>query len=46
MSTILPEPNIVLEPSDIAEIPLPKGWTDYTLLAILHVIALARVVIL
>ena len=35
-----------LEPGDTPEIPLPKGWTSLTLQAILHVIALARIVIL
>jgi len=29
-----------------SDIPLPKGWTDYTLLAVLNVIALARIVML
>jgi hypothetical protein len=46
MNTILPEPNLILDPPEVPEIPLPKGWTDYTLLAILHVIALARIVLL
>jgi hypothetical protein len=46
MSTILPEPDIVLDPPKIPEIPLPKNWTDYTLLAILHIIALVRIIIL
>ncbi|MDR3111013.1 MAG: DDE-type integrase/transposase/recombinase [Planctomycetaceae bacterium] len=46
MATILPETDIILAPPVIPHIPLPKGWTDYTLLAILHVIALARIVIL
>jgi hypothetical protein len=46
MSVILPDPNIILDPPEVPEIPLPKNWTDYTLLAILHVIALVRIVIL
>jgi hypothetical protein len=46
MNTILPEPNIILEPPEIPEVPSPKNWTGYTLLAILHVVALARIVIL
>jgi hypothetical protein len=46
MNTILPEPDLILDPPKISEIPLPKAWTDYTLLAILHIIALARIVIL
>ncbi|GHT19604.1 hypothetical protein FACS1894189_8500 [Planctomycetales bacterium] len=46
MNTILPEPDLILDPPELTEIPLPKGWTDYTLLAILHVIALARIIIL
>ena len=46
MNPIFPEPDINLEPGDTPEIPLPKGWTGVTLQAILHVIALARIVIL
>ncbi|GHT45297.1 hypothetical protein FACS189454_04540 [Planctomycetales bacterium] len=46
MNTILPEPDIILDPPKIPEIPLPRAWTDYTFLAILHIIALARIVIL
>lgn len=38
------EPN--LEPTPLPKIPLPKGWTDLTLLALLHVIALARIALL
>ena len=38
--------DILLEPLEIPEIPLPVGWTDYTLLAVLHVIALARIVVM
>jgi hypothetical protein len=37
MSTILPEPDIILNPPEVPEIPLPKNWADDTLLAILHV---------
>jgi hypothetical protein len=44
MSTILPEPDIIIDPSEILEIPLPKNWTDYMLLAILHIIALVRII--
>jgi len=44
--SILPEPAILLDPTPTPEIPLPKGWTELTLQAILHVIALARIVIL
>lgn len=43
---ILPEPDILLDPPELPEIPLPKGWTEYTLLAVLHVIALARIIVL
>jgi hypothetical protein len=46
MSTILSEPDIILDPLEIPAIPLPKNWMDYTLLAILHVIALVRIIIL
>jgi len=28
---ILPDPEINLEPNDLPEIPLPKGWTELTL---------------
>ncbi|MDR2439672.1 MAG: hypothetical protein LBE12_09940 [Planctomycetaceae bacterium] len=45
MNTILPEPDIILDPPEVPEIPLPKNWMDYTLFAILHVIALVRIVI-
>ena len=44
--SILPEPAILLDPTPTPEIPLPKGWTELTLQAILHVIALARIIIL
>ena len=46
MNSILPEPDINLESNNPPEIPLPKGWTELTLQAILHIIALARIVIL
>ncbi|MCL2118090.1 MAG: hypothetical protein FWH27_06640 [Planctomycetaceae bacterium] len=46
MNPVFTEPDIHLEPGDTPEIPLPKGWTTLTLQAILHVIALARIVIL
>jgi len=35
-----------LEPPPFLKIPLPKGWTALTLQTILHVVALARIVIL
>ena len=38
------EPN--LEPESLPEIPLPKGWTKLVLLALLHVISLARIALL
>jgi len=44
--SILPEPDILLDPTPTPEIPLPKGWTELTLQAIRHVIALVRIVIL
>jgi len=44
--SILSEPEIRLEPGDLPEIPLPKGWSELTLHAVLHVISLARIVIL
>ena len=46
MVTFLPEPDILLDPPELPEIPLPKGWSEYTLLAVLHVIALARIIVL
>ena len=46
MSKILPEPDLLLDPTPLPEISLPKGWTELTLQAVLHVIALARIVIL
>ena len=44
--SILPEPAFLLDPTPAPEIPLPNGWTELTLQAILHVIAIARIVIL
>ena len=44
--SVLPEPDILLDPTPTPEIPLPKGWTELTLRAVLHVISLARIVIL
>ena len=38
------EPN--LETSPLPKIPLPKGWSDLTLMALLHVISLARLAIM
>jgi len=46
MPEILSDPDILLDPTPTPEIPLPKGWTELTLQAILHVITLARIVIL
>ncbi len=43
---MLQEPDILLDPPELPEIPLPKGWSQYTLLAVLHVIALARIIVL
>ena len=43
---ILNDPDINLAPNDLPEIPLPKGWTELTLQAVLHVITLARIVLL
>jgi hypothetical protein len=43
MSTILPDPDIILDPPEVPKIPLPKNWTDFTLLAIFHIIALVMV---
>ena len=31
---------------ELPAIPLPKGWSQYTLLAVLHVITLARIIVL
>ena len=41
--SFLPEPDILLDPPDLPEIPLPKGWSSLTLQTILHVIAFARI---
>ena len=38
------EPN--LEPVPLPKIPLPQGWSDLTLMALLHVITLARLAIM
>ena len=38
------EPN--LETSPLPKIPLPQGWSDLVLFALLHVIALARIALL
>ena len=46
MSEILPEPDILLDLPPTPEIPLPKGWSDLTLQAVLHIISLARIIIL
>ncbi len=46
MNSVLHEPEILLDPPLVPEIPLPKGWTALTLQAILYVISLARIVIL
>ncbi len=44
--SILSDPEIRLEPGDLPEIPLPKGWSELTLQAVLHVISLARIALL
>ena len=44
--SILSDPEIHLEPDDLPEIPLPKGWSSLVLQAVLHSITLARIVIL
>jgi len=46
MEPIFPESDIQLEPGETPEIPLPKGWTSLTLQAILHIVALTRLIIL
>ena len=46
MNSVLPDPEILLDLPPTPEIPLPKGWTKYTLQTILYVIAFARIVIL
>ena len=43
---ILPEPDILFDPPRLPEIPLPRGWSQHTLLAVLHVIMLARNVVM
>jgi len=42
MPDIFPDPEICLDPTPTPEIPLPKGWTQLTLQAVLHIISLAR----
>ena len=37
------EDDILLDPPEVPKIPLPAGWTHYTLITVLHVIALARI---
>ena len=44
--SVLPDLEINLEPDDLPAIPLPKGWSELTLQAVLHVITLARIVII
>jgi len=44
--SVLPDLEINLEPDELPAIPLPKGWSELTLQAVLHVITLARIVIL
>jgi len=44
--SVLSDPEIRLEPGDLPEIPLPKGWSELTLHAVLHVISLARIALL
>jgi transposase InsO family protein/DNA-binding transcriptional regulator YiaG len=46
MPEFLPETDILLDATPTPEIPLPKGWSKLTLQAVLHVITLARIVIL
>ncbi len=43
--TMLQEPDILLDPPELPDIPLPKGWSQYTLLAVQHVSAHFRCVI-
>ena len=38
------EPN--LDPEPLPKIPLPQGWSDLVLLALLHTITLARLAIM
>ena len=40
------EDDVLLDPPEVPKIPLPAGWTNYTLMTVLHVIALARVLFL
>ena len=40
------EDDIFLDPPEVPKIPLPAGWTNYTLMTVLHVIALARIIIM
>jgi transposase InsO family protein len=40
------DPEISLEPEKLPKIPLPKGWSVLTLQAVLHVITLARIILL
>ena len=40
------EDDILLDPPEVPKIPLPAGWTNYTLITVLHVIALARIIVL
>jgi len=44
--SVLPDLEINLEPDDLPTIPLPNGWSELTLQAVLHVITLARIVII
>ena len=44
--SVLSDPEIRLKPGDLPEIPLPKGWSELTLHAVLHVISLARIALL
>ena len=43
---VLQEHDILLDPPELPPFPLPQGWSQYTLLAVLHVIALARIIVL
>ncbi|MCL2624521.1 MAG: DDE-type integrase/transposase/recombinase [Planctomycetaceae bacterium] len=44
--SVLPDLEINLETDDLPAIPLPNGWSELTLQAVLHVITLARIVLL
>jgi len=46
MSILTELDSILPEPTPTPKIPLPKGWSELTLLAVLHVISLARIVVL